>query len=33
MWVSETTENEFIAGLELDTERTPDLESWQKRFM
>jgi hypothetical protein len=33
MWVSETTENEFIEGLELDAERTPDLESWQKRFM
>ncbi|PCI69041.1 MAG: hypothetical protein COA86_06245 [Kangiella sp.] len=32
MWVTETTENEFIAGLELDGDKTTDLESWQKRF-
>lgn len=32
MWVTETTENEFIAGLELDAEKTTDLQSWQKRF-
>ncbi|MGB0495589.1 MAG: PilZ domain-containing protein [Kangiellaceae bacterium] len=32
MWVTETTEKEYIAGLELDVDKTTDLESWQKRF-
>ena len=32
MWVTETTEHEYIAGLELDADKTIDLDSWQKRF-
>lgn len=31
-WVTKTTENEYIAGLELDEACSQDIEKWHERF-
>jgi len=31
-WVTKTTENEYIAGLELDEAHSQDLDQWRERF-
>ncbi len=31
-WVTETTEHEFIAGVELDQSNSPDINKWQEKF-
>ena len=31
-WVTETTEHEFIAGVELDQSHSPDINKWQEKF-
>jgi len=31
-WVTETTEHEFIAGVELDQSSSPDITKWQEKF-
>ena len=31
-WVTETTEHEFIAGVELDQSNSPDINIWREKF-